>query len=262
MKLLLTILLCLLALLVVITIMLGIEMLILPPLAALTGLDWLINVPLTAGVIALLIVLPGHKTALPIRYRIRASTLVESPPAQVWNLIAPRNSDSYWGAVITGTRIASDNPNHISFLFEGPEARHVPKALEAEIMGVEPDRYFAYRPLNADQFPLFTGDLVLVEYQLEDLGDQTRVTLIEHLERLRLSAIPLLLFLNPCRDALIRLKAEVESQPDTSWMGLKVEQLRDAEMTNTLGTYNLFKWGALAMLPFVFTLFLISFIGS
>jgi hypothetical protein len=60
---------------------------------------------------------------------------------------------------------------------------------------------------------------VASEYFLEHMGDQTRVTLIEHLDKIRVSTVLSLLFLNPCKDSARRAKAFCEGTPDPSFMG-------------------------------------------
>jgi len=129
------------------------------------------------------------------------------------------------------------------------------------IVAEDPQKYYAYRTINGDDFPLFSGDVVLSEYILNEVDGGTEVTFVEQLERLRLIAIPMLFWMNPCRDALIRLKATCEGEEDTSWMGKSADKIRQDEADRTISTYSFLKWVALAFIPIAFTLAMISFIG-
>lgn len=235
---------------------------VLLPIADAIGWDWVRSIPLTLIFVCGLFAFSGRRLALPISHRIEATTEIDAPVSDVWDMIVPRTRDDYWTATITHTVRDRVDPSLIDYHFEGTEAIGAPSVLHCQITGEEPHRYFAYRALNGDAFPLFAGDVVLSEYKLQDLGDTTRVTLTEHLDRLQFVTIPLLLWMNPNRDSLLRMKAIAEGVPDTSWSGRTAQKLRESEAEQTISTYSFFKWCALAMIPLAFTLAMISFIGS
>lgn len=89
--------------------------------------------------------------------------------------------------------------------------------------------------LNIDAYPLWAGDLVRSEYFLERVEGKTRETLIETLDKLRLSTVLSLFVLNPCRDAMKRVKALCEGTPDESWMTWMQAQVDDHESSGAGG---------------------------
>ncbi|MEL6570971.1 MAG: hypothetical protein AAFQ64_04900 [Pseudomonadota bacterium] len=196
----------------------GIDKLFLHPLYRQLGLSWLTPVGTFWYVLAALLFLPGRWTALPIRYQIRATADVLCRPSEVWDVISPRPRENYWGAVISHVTGVLNEPNRIDLHFEQGEFAQHSRPLQAVIDQVEPERYFALRYLNADEFSAGAADLAYSEYILDPTDAGTRVTLVETLSCLRLVMIPLLLFLNPCRDSLVSLKAICEGTEDRSWM--------------------------------------------
>jgi len=240
----------------------ALEQFLLVPLATALGWEWVDKIPLTLIFVCGFFALPARWTAIPMTYHIRGSTEIDQTSAYVWDVIAPRTRDSYWSATITRSTIDPSDPSRIEFHFEGTAAIGAPSVLRCVIIEEEPFRRFAYRALNGDEFPMFAGDVVRSEYTLANVEGRTRVTFVETLDRLQLVAIPLLLWMNPCQDALIRLKAVCEGVADTSWMGRNADKLRKDEAARTVSTYQFFKWVALAFIPLAFTLAMISFIGS
>lgn len=196
----------------------GIDRLFLHPLYRQLGLSWLTPVGTFWYLLAAFLLLPGRWTALPIRYQIRATAEVLCSPAEVWDVISPRPRESYWGAVISHVTDVPNEPNRIDLHFEQGGLAQNERPLQAVIDQIEPERYFALRYLNADEFSAGAADLAYSEYILEPTNDGTNVTLVETLSCLRLVMIPLLLFLNPCRDSLISMKAVCEGTEDKSWM--------------------------------------------
>ena len=201
------------------------------PLAVSFDQPWIARIPLAWVILGLVVVLPGRWTAIPKRLQVRGEVDIAASPGRIWDVISPRTRSPYWSAAITHTTVHPDDPTRIDFHFSDGNADDVfaRTPLQAVIHAEVPEEYFAYRYLNAHAFPGMAADLDLSEYFLEEVTGGTRVTQIEHLRRIRLSTIPLLLFLNPSRDALVRLKAVIEGKEDNSWMGRTARQLAEDE---------------------------------
>lgn len=207
----------------------AVDRLLVDPLAVSLNMPWIANIPLVAICLGAVMLLPGRWTAIPKRIEVRGEIDIAATPQVIWNVISPRQRDTYWRAFISHTTLDPDDPDRITFHFGGTDDIFARTPLQAVIHAEVPDEYFAYRYLNAGSFPGMAADLELSEYFLEEMPGGTRVTEIEHLRRIRLLSIPQLLFRNPARDALRRLKTLVEGGQDPSWMGLTARQLAEDE---------------------------------
>jgi len=195
------------------------------PIARNLNLPWLEHVSTFWIALFLLFTLPAKWTSIPKRLEVRGTVEIDATPEQIWETIGPFPHTPYWSAGVTHTSAVEGEENRLDFPFVQSGDNIDFEPLQAVIEAEVPEEYFAYRYLNAHVFPLMGKDLVLSEYFLEPSENGTRVTQIEHLERIRLTTVPLLLFLNPARDALQRLKAVMEGEEDTSWMGRTAQNL-------------------------------------
>ena len=109
------------------------------------------------------------------------------------------------------------------------------------------------RYLNLQDYPSWSKDLLQTEYFLEPSDAGVKVTMVETLERLRLSSIVSLFMLNPCRDGLLRVKALSEGQPDQSWMTWLTHQNAQAGSTS----FGIGGIGTIALLACVFLTILV-----
>ena len=165
------------------------------------------------------IFLPDRYKALQVKYDIRGSAVIDAPAETIWNLMRPREGRDYFLNSVTHVTAVEGEPDRVDLHFDNKFAETPLPSLQVVIEEQETLAYLRMGYLNADAFPLWSKDLANTEYFMEREGDAWRVTHIEHLERLRLITILALLFLNPCRDGVKRLKALSEGQEDTSWMG-------------------------------------------
>ncbi len=97
--------------------------------------------------------------------------------------------------------------------------------LQVCISAQEARCYIRLTYLNADQFPNFAKESVSTEYFLDPVEHGTKVTMVERMARITPTMVIALLYLNPVKDRLKRLKAIVGGLPDPSRIGAWVDEI-------------------------------------
>lgn len=179
--------------------------------------------------------LPDKYKAIHRIYEIRGEALVDAPLASVWDTVLPQPGREYHSGSVTKVTAVQGQPDRLDLHTNGEGFSGPLPPLEVVLEEVEPYSYFRMTYLNMDAYPLWAGDLVKSEYFLERADGKTRVTLIETLDKIRVSTVLSLFALNPCRDAMQRVKALCEGTPDESWMTWMQDNL-DTEEASGLGT--------------------------
>lgn len=182
------------------------------------GDDWQVGwgVLLAIGIVWQL--LPDRYKVLHRIYEIRGEALVDAPIADVWDTVLPQPGLEYYSSTVTKVTAVEAQPERLDLHTNGQGFAGPLPPLKAVLEKVEPHSYLRMSYLNMDAYPLWAGVLVSSEYFLEWVEGKTRVTLIETLDKLRISTVLSLFALNPCRDAMKRVKALCEGTPDESWL--------------------------------------------
>lgn len=193
------------------------------------GDDWHIGWGIVFAVGILWKFLPDKFKALHRIYEIRGEVLIDAPLATVWETVLPQPGLEYHSHTVTKVTAVEGEPKRVDLHTDGAGLDGPLPPLEAVLEEVEPYSYFRMSYLNIDAYPLWAGDLVKSEYFLERAEGKTRVTLIETVDKLRISTVLSLFALNPCRDAMQRVKALCEGTRDESWMTWMQENLDNQE---------------------------------
>ena len=192
-------------------------------LSVLPGLGWVEGWMIFVAALIFGPHIPERFTTLPFAREIRGSVVIDAPLAEVWHRVMPRAGAEHY--LNTIKQVDDLGPGTVGLTFQDPDA-NVPRApLRTRIDILDPMTHFRLTYENSADYPSWTADLVSSEYLFEDLDGRTRLTLVESLDKLRLSALAALIALNPCKDALRRAKALCEGKKDKSWIGRLANQL-------------------------------------
>ncbi|WP_432816769.1 hypothetical protein [Sulfitobacter sp. JB4-11] len=187
-------------------------------LQAIPGLSWMSNWMVLPLICVVWSWLPSRFKSWPCTYEIRGSAIIDAPPNEVWRWVFPQPGTPYFLKDVQDIKAVDSRRDRVDLVFDGEAAGQTLPPLEVQLEEVDPQNYLRMSYLNGDAYPLWTADLVKSEYWLEREGEKTRLTLIETLDRLRVSTVLALLFLNPCKDAMKIVQACCTGQPDTSRM--------------------------------------------
>lgn len=169
--------------------------------------------------------------ALPIRWRIVGSAVIDAPVERIWALVLPRPGQPYYSNSVVRISAPGNDPNRVTLHYDDALAEpgeSAGPALAAVIEAQEPGKRLVLRYENAEILPLLGQDLVASETLIEPVpGDGYKVTFIEHMRAFRLASMLVFLHLNPCQDATLRLKALCEGREDGSWMGTTIDAIRE-----------------------------------
>ena len=212
------------ALLITVALILGVVVLavvnhlLMGAVSRIPGLGWMQGWSGIAVLIVGWILLPERFKAVPIAYDIRGTTLIDASGHRIWQLMRPTAGAPYFLSSVTEVREVAGEPDRLDLQFD-TRMTNEGHALMVRVEEEEPLSYLRLGYLNAEVFPLWSKDLVSTEQFMERENGLWRVTHIDHLDKLRISTVLALLFLNPSRDGLSRLKALSEGTADPSWMG-------------------------------------------
>ena len=174
--------------------------------------DW----ALPALIFALVFLIPKNWLAWNKRYDCHGSVVIDAPISQVWDMVEIRERDDYFASALKQIRTVPGQSDEYHFLTDGPADEGMPAHVHIKIVDEVPNEYLAYYVVNADELPLFGKDHMMTEIILSEVEDGVKVTYIESLKRLTLVSFLAFLFLNPARDGLVNLKAQIEGTENTS----------------------------------------------
>ncbi len=152
-------------------------------------------------------------------YECRGTAHIAAKPEDVWHQMRLRERENYFTPGIGQIRAipGSDDEFEMHFVEQlEDEDIGCPKFAHAKLVDEVENEYLAYQVLNVDEMPSFGRDHLMTEIILERQEDGTKVTYIDTLSRIRPTTFLALLFLNPARDALRSLKAQMEGTEDPS----------------------------------------------
>ncbi|MEZ5722367.1 MAG: hypothetical protein R3D59_12520 [Paracoccaceae bacterium] len=200
-------------------------------LATTLGADWFVGIHLHWALALIVLLRLAFRGALPIRWRIVGSAVIDAPRERIWALIVPRPGQPYYSNSVVRIEPVGDDPNRVVLRFDAaladPGETEGP-GLDTVIAEQDTGKRLVLRYLNAETLPLMGQDLVASEILIEPAGaGGLTVTFIEHMRAFRLGSVLVFLHLNPCDDAAARLKALCEGSDDASWMGTTMDAIRD-----------------------------------
>lgn len=178
------------------------------------GIDLSDTVGIWGGTIlllAILYVMPKHWITWNRRFECHGSTVIDAPLDQVWDWLHIHERDDYFASATKCIRKAPGTEDEFLMLSgDGPIGDKTPDHVHIRMIDEVPKEYIAYQVLNVEQLPLFGKDHMMTEILLKQQQDGVKVTYIENLARLTIRAFFALLFLNPARDTVTLLKAQIE----------------------------------------------------
>lgn len=206
----------------------------------LTGLDVTEAVSGWGGTLllaALIVLFPRDLLAWNRKYCIEGEVVIDASIEEVWDWLHIREREDYFS---TSTRRITAIPGkHDEFrmLFDDrlkdPDVT-MPDHIHVRVLDEEPYEYMAFHAVNAEDMPLFGKDHLMTEVLLEQLLDGVRVRYLETLSRVTIGCFFALLFLNPARDAMRSLKAQIEGTQNPSVMYEMLESF-DPEIQGAFG---------------------------
>lgn len=206
----------------VITAMLGVDLIIgavAATFARLTGIGDLDGWATVSLIVMLMWFFPRKWLAWNRKYECHGTTMIQADIAQVWRKIELTARDEYFTPSINQVRAVPGTRDEFQLMFDGPPADGImPAFLHVRVTEDRRYEYLAYRTLNAHELPLFGKDHLMTEFLLSQQEDGVRVTMIETLSRITLGSFLAFLFLNPAKDGLKSLKAQLEGTQDVSMM--------------------------------------------
>ncbi len=195
-------------------------------LLSLTGIDlakvfdgWLGLILIFAAVYFLPNLLPSNWLAWNRKYYIQGEALIDAPLPVVWDWMQIRERNDYFSTTTSKIEQVAGTENEFRMLLDNrlnDETGTVPDHIHVRVLDEEEHEYMAYHIVNVEKMPLFGKDHLMTEVLFEQQENGVHVRYIETLSRLTLTGFLMLLFLNPARDALKSLKAQIEGNEDTS----------------------------------------------
>lgn len=182
---------------------------------------------------------PRDKLALNRKFCIEGEVIIDAPIEDVWNRVNLRERSDYFNPVIRQVRAVPGAPQEFKLLFKKGMACALaacPDSLRVRLLDEEIYEYMAFHAVNAKQMPLFGKDHRMTEILLEQQLDGVRVRYIETLSRITLGTLLALIFLNPARDTLRSLKAQIEKEASAQTKSDNLGGLRSSYETGTVET--------------------------
>lgn len=206
---------------------------------SLTGIDLATILGGWGGIILIALVaylFPKDLLAWNRKYYIQGETVIAAPIDQVWDWLQIRERDNYFTSSTKRIRKVAGTSDEFHMLFDerlNDDTDDIPSHIHVRLLDEEPNEYMAYHVVNVDKMPLFGKDHLMTEVLLNEQEDGVRVRYIETLSRLTLGGFLALLFLNPARDSMRSLKAQMEGTQDPSLMSRVVAGMgEDGEPSN------------------------------
>lgn len=164
------------------------------------------------------------------KYYIQGETIIDAPIEKVWDWMQIRERDDYFSSSTKKIRKIPGTRDDYQMMFDerlNDEDDDIPNHIHVRLLDEEPHEYMAYHVVNVEKMPLFGKDHLMTEVLLNQQEDGVRVRYIETLSRLTLGGFFALLFLNPARDSLRSLKAQMEGTQDPSLMNRVLQGMSD-----------------------------------
>ncbi len=178
--------------------------------------SWISDWALPVLIFALLFLVPKNWLAWNKRYDCHGSVVIDAPISEIWDMVEIRERNDYFASTMKQIRSVPGQSDEYHFLMESAADEGMPDHVHIKIVDEVPNEYLAYYVVNADDLPLFGKDHMMTEIILSEVEDGVKVTYIESLKRLTLLSFLAFLFLNPARDGLVNLKAQIEGTENTS----------------------------------------------
>ena len=210
---------CTLALLVGLIVLVIADRMLTHGLARMPGLGWFDGWSVGLTLLAIWALLPKSYKVWHRDYEIRGSVLIDAPAERIWRLLRPTPGQPYFLNTVSEIRAVDGAPARVDMLFHPTAAASRLPPLQCVIEAEERLVHLRLGYLNREAFPLWSRDLVASEYTMRRDKGQWRVTHVERLDKLRVTTVLALLFINPCHDGICRLKALSEGTPDPSLLG-------------------------------------------
>ena len=173
-------------------------------------------------------VLPKDWMAINRAYACRGNAFVAAPIEQVWDAVQLRpRTDNFRPVVskITADLIHMDRYHyHLDPRMRSQSETH-PNHVTVQVTDAHKHSYLRLEYPSASTLTGLTKDIVSSEIFLEPRPGGVEVTFVENLHRLSIPTLFSLMFINPSKDAAMRLKSWIEGTPDQSRLGRFMDQI-------------------------------------
>lgn len=178
----------------------------------------------TILLLAILYMFPKHLLVLNREYECHGSEVIDAPASEVWDRVRIRERDDYFTSATKRIRRIPGSDDEFIMLFDDRlQDEETPNHVHIKMIDEVPGEYIAFQTLNADEMPSFGKDHLMTEILLSQEPDGVKVTYIESLSRITLASFLAFLFLNPAKDAMSSLKAQIEGTENPSTLTRWVE---------------------------------------
>lgn len=217
------------AILVLILAIVGIDMLLAIVLAAMGKIfgaelqdSWVVT-PLLLFLFALM---PKRWIAWNRKYECHGSTVIQAEVEEIWNWLRITPRDDFYNTSLRRIRAVPGKADEFHMMFDDRLKDETSDGfVHIRLIEQIPGSYIHFTTLNADDLPLFGKDHLSTEIFLAKQEDGVKVTYIETLSRITLGSFLAFLLLNPARDSMTSLKAQVEGTQDPSILARMTKEI-------------------------------------
>lgn len=174
------------------------------------------------ALVLLWFVLPSKFRSVRWPITLRSSILIDAPLSAVWHRVLPHPGRKHFCRDVIEILGDESDPDHFSLRLD-PEGRGEVPLLQLHVEQVIDHAFLRIAYLNADACPIWSRDLTGSEYIVEREGICTRLTVVERLDKIRVSTLASILFLSPCKRSAARVKTLCEGCSETSSLARMID---------------------------------------